>query len=84
MKENRRTRKWIKVVKKVQRNFFLGRRCTISVVLPLGKHVVLSTLSQKRAAERKTQRERRGLWREVLTEVGRDGTNAQAEKLSKK
>lgn len=39
-----------------------------------------SKLSQKRAAERKTQRERTDLRRMGLKEVGGDGIKAQAEK----
>lgn len=49
-------------------------------VLPGSEHVLLSKLSQKRAAERKTQRERTDLWGMGLNEVGGDGIKAQAEK----
>lgn len=61
MKEKRRIRTWIKVVKKAQRIFSSGRHSKMSVVLPLGKHVLLSALSQKRAAEGEERLVEKGL-----------------------
>lgn len=85
MKEGR-TRKWVKVIKIAKRTVFLrhskilGVFCVFVVVPPLSKHVLVSTLRQKRAAERKTQRDHRLAGKE-LYELGEEETNAQGRKI---